>query len=90
MLSIGDTDGQATFRQAALTAAALVPISLAPTLLGMSGVIYFASALVLSGWLVVHALAARSGMLEQVRRLFRFTLAYLPALLIFMIADRIP
>lgn len=91
MLSVGDTDGRATFRQAVLTAAALVPISLAPTLLGMSGVFYFASALVLSGWLVVYALlAARSGMLRHVRRLFLFTLAYLPILLTVMIADRIP
>jgi protoheme IX farnesyltransferase len=91
MLSVGDTDGRATFRQAALTAAALVPISLAPTLLGMSGVLYFACALVLSGWLLVQALlAVRSGMVEHMRRLFLFTLAYLPALLTFMIADRIP
>lgn len=90
MLSVDDTDGRATFRQAVLTATALVPISLVPTLLGMSGVIYFVSALVLSGWLVIRAiLAERSGGLRQVRGLFLFTLAYLPALLIFMIADRI-
>jgi protoheme IX farnesyltransferase len=90
MLSVDDTDGTSTFRQAVLTAGALVPISLVPTLLGMSGVIYFAGALGLSGWLVVRAvLAARSRTPYRVRRLFLCTLAYLPAILTFMIADRV-
>ncbi|HSJ63048.1 MAG TPA: heme o synthase [Gemmatimonadaceae bacterium] len=90
MLSGDDTDGTSTFRQAVLTAVALVPISLVPTLLGMSGVFYFAGALGLSGWLVVRAvLAARSRSPYHVRRLFLVTLAYLPAILTFMIADRV-
>jgi protoheme IX farnesyltransferase len=90
MLSIDDADGTSTFRQAVLTAVALVPISLVPTMLGLSGVIYFASALGLSGWLVLRAvLAARSRTPYHVRRLFLFTLAYLPAILTFMIADRV-
>jgi heme O synthase-like polyprenyltransferase len=56
----------------------------------MSGVIYFAGALGLSGWLVVRAvLAARSRTPYRVRRLFLCTLAYLPAILTFMIADRV-
>ncbi|MEX2177193.1 MAG: heme o synthase [Gemmatimonadaceae bacterium] len=90
MLSVDDVDGTSTFRQAVLTAGALVPISLVPTMLGMSGVVYFAGALGLSGWLVARAvLAARSRTPYRVRRLFLFTLVYLPAILTFMIADRV-
>jgi len=90
MLSVADADGTSTFRQAVLTAGALVPISLVPTLLGLSGAAYFAAAVALSGWLLVRAvLAARSRTPYHVRRLFLFTLAYLPAILTFMIADRV-
>lgn len=89
-MSESDTDGSATFRQAALDAAALVPISLAPVLLAMAGWIYFVVALPLSVALLALAVAsARAPTPVRARRLFLGTLAYLPALLVALVAGAI-
>lgn len=89
MPSVGDEDGSLTFDQAAMQAGALVPISLAPTLLGMTGFVYFAGAALVSGWLLVAALRARRERTAAgARRLFGASLVYLPVLLILLIADR--
>ena len=48
MLPVVEPDGRSTGRQAMLYCAALLPVSLAPTLIGMTGTGYFAAALVLS------------------------------------------
>ncbi|MFL5574822.1 MAG: heme o synthase [Gemmatimonadaceae bacterium] len=91
MLSVDDVDGTATFRQAALNAAALLPISLAPTALAMAGRVYFFVALALSGVLLALALSgARAPTPARARRLFVATLAYLPALLGTLIAAPAP
>jgi len=90
MLSIDDDGGRSTFRQAALNAGALIPISLAPTALLIAGRTYFVGALVLSTALFVIALAAaRSPGIGTARRLFFSTLVYLPALLALMVVDRL-
>jgi protoheme IX farnesyltransferase len=90
MLSIEDGTGEMTFRQAALNAAALVPISLAPTALGMAGRTYFATAALLSlSLLVLSIAAARSPSPRAARRLFLATLAYLPVLLGVLVANRL-
>ena len=90
MLSLEDETGAMTFRQAALNAAALVPISLAPTALGMAGRTYFAAAALLSVSLLVLAVAAaRAPSPRTARRLFLATLAYLPALLGVLVANRL-
>ena len=90
MLSVGDADGRATFRQAALHAAALVPVSLAPAVVGMGGPVYFAGAALLSGvYFWASVAAARRPSREGARRLFSVSLIYLPSVLALMIADRI-
>ncbi|MEO6445066.1 MAG: UbiA family prenyltransferase, partial [Gemmatimonadaceae bacterium] len=89
MLSVVEPDGVSTFRQAELTAAALIPVSLAPALLGMSGNIYFVGAALLSGTLFAASVAAgRDRTIKQARRVFLVSLVYLPAVLLLMIADR--
>lgn len=90
MLSVGDTDGSNTFRQAALYAVALLPVSLVPTLIGVTGPIYFFGAAALSGWLVWIATNAmwKRGV-PQARRLFLTSVWYLPALLGLMVADKV-
>ncbi len=89
MPSVGDTDGSLTFDQASLQAAALVPVSLAPTLLGMTGAVYFAGAALVSGWMLHAALRARrERTMSAARRLFLASLVYLPCLLVLLIADR--
>jgi protoheme IX farnesyltransferase len=90
MLSVEDADGRTTFRQAALHAAALIPVSLAPAVVGMGGPLYFAGAAVLSGgYLWASVAAARHPSRDSARRLFAASLIYLPSVLALMIADRI-
>ena len=89
MLPVIDPDGRSTARQAVIYALALVPLSLAPTLVGMTGPIYFAGALVLT--LVFAGLALKFRMtrsIKDARRLFFGSIIYLPLLWILMIADR--
>ena len=59
MLPVIEPDGRSTARQAVIYAAALLPLSLAPTLVGMAGTLYFAGALVLT--LLFLGLALRFG-----------------------------
>jgi heme o synthase len=88
-LSVSDASGVTTFTHAALGATALVPVSLAPTVLGMTGGVYFLGAFLLSGWFAWTGLrAARERSTAAARRLFAVSLAYLPGILILMAADR--
>ena len=89
MLAVIDPEGRRAGHQAVLYGAALVPVSLLPTLVGIAGALYFASALVLSVALLV--LAARFGSTRSetsARALFFGSIAYLPLIWIIMIADR--
>jgi protoheme IX farnesyltransferase len=90
MLPVIEPDGRSTGRQAVVYAAALVPLSLAPTLMRMAGEIYFAGALVLGLaflWLTVSF--ARSRSVRDARRVFFGSIAYLPVLWILMIANKL-
>jgi protoheme IX farnesyltransferase len=90
MMSVNDAEGSATFRQATLDAAALLPISLAPVLLAMAGWPYFVLARLLSGSRIARAVAgARAPSPLRARRLFLATLAYLPLLLGALVAGAI-
>jgi protoheme IX farnesyltransferase len=89
MLPVIEPDGRSTGRQSVLYAAALVPLSLAPTLMGLAGKSYFAGALALG--LVFVALTIRFANTRSVRdaRLVFFaSIIYLPLIWILMIADR--
>lgn len=89
MLSL-DADGRHTFGQATLYAAALLPVALAPAVVGRAGVWYFWGALGLSLWMAATAVAAaRDPSSRNAMRAFRATLIYLPALLLLMMADRV-
>ena len=86
MPSVDDPDGWATFRLAAITAAGLLPVSLAPAALLRAGPAYLAVALVLSLALLGSAVAAaRAPTPAHARRLFLATLAWLPALLVTLV-----
>jgi protoheme IX farnesyltransferase len=90
MLPVLEPDGRSTGRQSVIYAAALVPVSLAPTLMGMTGHVYFAGALALGLaflWLTVRF--ARTRAMRDARQLFFGSVTYLPVLWILMIADRI-
>ncbi len=90
MLPVVEPDGRSTGRQAMLYCAALLPVSLAPTLVGMTGTAYFAAALVLSLLFLGLTLKfARTRAIPDARRLFFGSIIYLPILWIVMIAGRI-
>jgi protoheme IX farnesyltransferase len=89
MLPVLEPDGRSTGRQAAVYAAALVPLSLAPTLMGMAGEIYFTGALVLGLVLLGLTLQfARTRAVRDARRVFFGSIIYLPVLWILMIANK--
>jgi protoheme IX farnesyltransferase len=90
MLPVIEPDGRSTARQALFYCAALVPVSLAPTLLGMASTVYFVSALGLGLLFLGLTLRfARTRSVADARRLFFGSIIYLPILWILMIAGRV-
>jgi heme o synthase len=86
MLPVVEPDGRRAGRQAAVYAAALVPVSLVPALVGVSGLMYFALALVLGVALLLLAVRfAASRTDASARALFYGSITYLPLLWIAMI-----
>jgi len=90
MLPVLEPDGRSTGRQAVLYAAALLPLSLAPTLMHMAGELYFAGALVLGvAFLALTARFAQTRSTREARQVFFGSIVYLPLLWILMIANKI-
>jgi protoheme IX farnesyltransferase len=89
MLSV--TNGRdATFRQAILYGVALLPVSVVPNVLGLTGPIYLGGALALCLWLIWAAVrAARDQAPARTWRLFAATVLYLPAMLGLMVIDKV-
>jgi protoheme IX farnesyltransferase len=89
MLPVVEPDGRSTARQAVFYCSALLPVSLAPTLLGMTNAAYFAAALVLGLLFLGLTLKfARTRASADARRLFFGSIIYLPILWILMIVFR--
>lgn len=90
MLPVVEPDGRSTGRQAVLYGAALIPLSLAPTLMRLTGEVYFAGALILGlAFLALTIRFARSRSVRDARSLFFSSIIYLPLIWILMIADRV-
>ena len=90
LLPIVEPDGGSTGRQAVIYAAALLPLSLAPTAAAMTGSLYLAGAAVMS--LAFLALAGRFAWVrttKDARRLFFGSILYLPLLWILMVFNRV-
>ena len=91
VLAVVDGDGSSTAIQAVMNCLALLPVALLPTLLGMAGVAYFATALLLGLAFLWAAIGlARTRSLRDARRLLVVSLVYLPVLLATMALDRLP
>jgi protoheme IX farnesyltransferase len=89
MLPVIEPDGRSTARQSVLYAAALLPLSLAPTLIGMTTAVYFVSALILTlGFLALTLRFAKTRSVPDARRVFFGSIIYLPVLWVLMIAGR--
>jgi protoheme IX farnesyltransferase len=97
MLPVVEPDGRSTAREILLYSVALIVVSITPTLLGMSGKLYFAGALVMSlglfyvgtrlTGLKLPATAARSK--QRARQLLQATVFYLPLLFALMMLNAV-
>ncbi|MBC8167113.1 MAG: protoheme IX farnesyltransferase [Bryobacteraceae bacterium] len=89
MLPVIDPTGERTVRQILLTALCLLPVSLAPSWLGMAGNWYAAGALLLGTMYVWYSiLIFRERTLLRARAVLLASIAYLPMLYILLLADR--
>ncbi len=89
LLTLGNVSGPRTARQMMLYAAALIPVSLLPNAIGVSGWPYFFGALLLGlaflGFCVAFSLSHTS---RAARRLLLASVVYLPIVLGLMVADQ--
>lgn len=88
LLPVLEPSGYSTGRQALLYAAATIPVSLLPTLIGLAGPRYLITAIVLGAvvlWLSFEFAATRTHV--TARRLFFATIIYLPLLWGALVAD---
>jgi protoheme IX farnesyltransferase len=88
LLPVLEPDGRSTGRQAVMYAAALLPMSLMPSVIGLAGAAYLTGALLLGLvllWLASEFAATRS--MPAARRLFGGTILYLPLLWTVLLGD---
>jgi len=90
MLPVLEPDGQRTGSQAVSHTLALVPVSLCPSLVSLTGWIYFVGALVLGLIFIWSAVQfSRQLTLLRARQLFYVSILYLPLLLGLMVLDKV-
>lgn len=90
LLPVVDPDGGSTGRQIVAHSIVLLPVSLVPSVLGITGPIYFFGSLALGLALVAAALPiALRGSARAARRLLMASVIYLPILLGLMVIDRV-
>jgi heme o synthase len=88
MLPVVEPDGKVTAQQIVVYTLMLLPVSLLPTVLGMSGQIYFVGAIVLGLLFLYSSLQAAFSMSRQhARRLLLASVLYLPLLFILMVVN---
>ncbi len=88
MLPVVEPDGQSTSRQIVIYASTLIPVSLFPTLLGMTGRIYVVGALLLGGWFLYTGLrVAFDRTILRARNVLLVSVVYLPLMYGLMILD---
>jgi protoheme IX farnesyltransferase len=89
MLPVVEPEGRITGQQIVLYTLLLLPVSLLPTALGISGAIYFYGALVLGVLFLYSSIsAAISKSRQQARRLLLASVIYLPLLFALMVLNR--
>jgi heme o synthase len=90
MLPVVEPDGRRTGRQAVLYAGLLLPVSLVPTLIGMTGTVYVGLAAVLGVVLLALSIRfAQSRTDHNARALFFASIVYLPLIWIAMIWNKV-
>lgn len=90
VLPVVDADGTTTERQIVTACLALLAVSLLPTLIGLTGGVYFAGAFVLGlALIVLGAMQALAPSPTSARRVLYASLLYLPALLALLAFDKV-
>jgi protoheme IX farnesyltransferase len=97
MLPVVEQDGRSTARQIVAYSIGLIPVTLAPTLLGMAGKVYFVVGLTMG--LALLSVGLRLALLDapitaamskqRARQLLQATVFYLPVLFIVMMLDTV-
>jgi len=89
MLPVVEPDGQSTSRQIVLYASTLIPVSLFPVFLGMSGKIYLVGALLFGGWFLYTGVRVAFDRTNQrARQVLLASVIYLPVIYGLMVLDR--
>ena len=89
MLPVVEPDGRVTAQQIVVYTVLLIPVSLLPTALGVSGKVYLYGAIVLGLLFLYSSLrAAFSKSRQEARRLLLASVIYLPLLFILMVVNR--
>lgn len=89
MLPVVDPDGSSTSRQIVAYASTLIPVSLFPSLLGMTGRIYLIGALLLGGWFLYYGIRVMfDRTILRARRVLLASVIYLPLIYGLMLFDR--
>ena len=90
MLPVVEPDGRSTFRQIITYSYLLIPISLIPAAIGLSGKLYLVGAFLLGVYMLIGGLKfARSRTDIDARMLLRRSVIYLPLLLLLIVIDHI-
>lgn len=91
LLPVIHPDGKSTGRQIVTNCLALVAVGLLPTLIGLTGPLYFVMALILGlAFLGFGVDVALSRTTETARRLVLASLVYLPLVYLLMVLDKLP
>ncbi len=89
ILSVLDREGKFVARQMIVNMCALMPVSLLPTIFGLTGTIYFFGAFALGIGFAAAIIFAAVDLDARARYVLRASVIYLAALLILMVIDKI-
>jgi protoheme IX farnesyltransferase len=89
MLPVIEPDGKSTTRHIVAFASTLIPVSLFPVMLGMTGQIYFVGALVLGGCFLYYGIrVAMERTNIRARQVLLASVVYLPLIMGLLVIDR--
>ena len=89
MLPVVEPDGRSTARQIVVYGMALIPVSLTPALMGMSGIVYGIGALILGLWFLYSGVrVALDRNMLRARHVLLASVLYLPLIYGLMLIDR--
>lgn len=90
MLPVVEPDGESTARQIVLYSVLLIPISLLPKWMGMTGTVYFIGALTLGLWFLYSGIRVSLDRTKvRARKVLLTSVVYLPVLYALMVLDPI-